>query len=64
MWHVEWERSNHTVADLRDLSDAGRLELKPDFQRRFVRSKAAQIMLIDSIMHNVPMPKIFFLSSC
>ena len=62
MWHVEWERSNHTVADLRDLSDAGRLELKPDFQRRFVWSKAAQIMLIDSIMHNVPMPKIFFQS--
>ncbi len=36
-----------------------RLELRPDFQRKTVWSPAAKIMLVDTILKNIPMPKIF-----
>ena len=35
------------------------MEVRPDFQRREVWSLAARIMLIDTILRNVPMPKMF-----
>ena len=54
-----WNSSPHPISDIRDWRDLGRLELKPDFQRREVWSNAAKIMLIDTIIANNPMPKIF-----
>lgn len=56
---VHWNLSPHPVADVRDWSNAGRLELQPDFQRREVWTLAAKIMLIDSILSDIPLPKIF-----
>jgi hypothetical protein len=38
------------------------LELQPDYQRNEVWSKAAQIALIDTILRNIPMPKIYIKS--
>lgn len=52
-----WNSSPHPISDLRDWDNAGRLELQPDFQRREVWSRSAQIMLIDTILQNIPMPK-------
>ena len=51
--------SRHTVADVRDWQELGRLEIQPDFQRRAVWPVAAKIMLIDSILNKYPIPKIF-----
>lgn len=56
---VYWNISPHPIADVRDWSDAGRLELQPDFQRREVWAQSAKIMLIDSILSDIPLPKIF-----
>lgn len=56
---VHWNISPHPIADVRDWSDAGRLELQPDFQRREVWAQSAKIMLIDSILSDIPLPKIF-----
>lgn len=56
---VHWNISPHPIADVRDWSDAGRLELQPDFQRREVWASSARIMLIDSILSDIPLPKIF-----
>lgn len=56
---VHWNSSPHPIADIRDWSEAGRLELRPDFQRREVWSAPARIMLMDTILRDVPMPKIF-----
>ena len=56
---VRWNSSPHPISDIRDWSNAGRLELRPDFQRRAVWSTPARIMLMDTILHGVPMPKIF-----
>ncbi len=56
---VHWNISPHPIADVRDWSDAGRLELQPDFQRREVWAQSARIMLIDSILNDIPFPKIF-----
>ena len=53
-----WNSSPHPISDIRDWATLGRLELRPDFQRREVWSEAAKIMLIDTILKNVPMPKI------
>lgn len=55
---VKWQPGVHSVADLLESSEDGRLEIQPDFQRKEVWSKSAKIMLIDSILWNVPMPKI------
>ncbi|WP_296068153.1 DUF262 domain-containing protein [uncultured Agrobacterium sp.] len=54
-----WNSSPHPISDLRDWQKAGRLQVRPDFQRREVWSPAAKIMLIDTILREVPMPKMF-----
>lgn len=60
---VHWNSSPHPISDVRDWNDAGRLELRPDFQRRDVWSSSARIMLMDTILRNIPMPKIFLAST-
>lgn len=54
-----WNSSPHPISDLRDWSTNGRLELRPSFQRKEVWNPAARIMLIDTILRQVPMPKMF-----
>lgn len=56
---VRWNSSPHPISDIRDWSKTGRLELRPPFQRREVWSASARIMLMDTILRNIPMPKIF-----
>lgn len=56
---VKWNSSPHPLSDVRDWKDDGRLELRPDYQRREVWSREAKIMLIDTILRRIPMPKIF-----
>jgi len=55
----KWVSTTHPISDIRDWNDAGTLILQPDYQRREVWGIAAKIMLIDSIMNAIPMPKIF-----
>jgi hypothetical protein len=59
---MEWRTRAHPVSDVRDWSRANRLELQPDYQRNEVWSKAAQIALIDTMLRNIPMPKIYIKS--
>jgi len=54
-----WNSSPHPISDIRDWHKNDRLTLQPDFQRREVWSIAARIMLIDTILQNIPMPKMF-----
>lgn len=54
-----WNSSPHPISDIRDWSDCGRLEIQADFQRRAVWNESAKIMLMDTILKNIPMPKIF-----
>ena len=56
---VHWNSSPHPISDIRDWKESGRLELQPDFQRREVWSSPARIMLMDTILRGIPMPKIF-----
>ena len=56
---VKWNSSPHPISDIRDWHESGRLELRPDFQRRGVWSVPARIMLMDTILCNIPMPKVF-----
>ena len=60
---VHWNSSPHPISDIRDWSEAERLELRPDFQRKSVWSSSARIMLMDTILKDVPMPKIFLANS-
>lgn len=55
----KWQSSSHAISDIRDWNDSGTLLLTPDYQRREVWGDAARIMLIDSILNGIPMPKIF-----
>jgi len=57
-----WSPSSHPISDIRDWRNNGRLELRPDFQRRLVWSDAARVMLIDTIIKKIPMPKILVAS--
>lgn len=56
---AHWNSSPHPISDIRDWKETGRLELRPDFQRREVWSSPARIMLMDTILRKIPMPKIF-----
>lgn len=58
-----WNSSPHPISDIRDWQRTGRLEIRPDFQRKEVWSDAAKIMLMDTILRGIPMPKIFVSSS-
>lgn len=56
---MQWEPYSHPISDIRDWNKNCRLELRPDFQRNEVWSRAAQIMLIDTILKGIPIPKIY-----
>ena len=55
----KWISSSHPISDIRDWSNQQRLEIRPDFQRKEVWSPAARVLLMDTILRNIPMPKIF-----
>lgn len=55
----KWITSSHPISDIRDWSIRQRLEIRPDFQRKEVWSPAAKILLMDTILRNIPMPKVF-----
>ena len=59
---MKWESYSHPISDIRDWNNNKRLELRPDFQRNEVWSKSAQIMLIDTIIKGIPIPKIYIKS--
>ena len=59
---MKWESYSHPISDIRDWSKNKRLELQPDFQRKEVWSNAAQIMLIDTILKDIPIPKVYIKS--
>lgn len=59
---MSWNSYKHPISDIRDWNRSQRLELKPDFQRNEVWTKAAQIMLIDTIIRGIPIPKIYIKS--
>jgi len=59
MMDWKWNSSSHPISDIRDWNNAKRLEIRPDFQKKEVWSESARIMLMDSILKNIPMPKIF-----
>jgi len=55
----KWISSSHPISDIRDWSKQQRIEIRPDFQRKEVWSPAARILLMDTILRNIPMPKVF-----
>lgn len=55
----KWHSSTHPISDIRDWNKANALVVQPDYQRREVWGEAARVMLMDSIMNGIPMPKIF-----
>lgn len=59
----KWNSSPHPISDIRDWQRTGRLEIRPDFQRQYVWSDAARIMLMDTILRAIPMPKAFVSSA-
>lgn len=59
---MQWESYSHPISDVREWADNKRLELRPDFQRNEVWTQAAQIMLIDTILKGIPIPKIYIKS--
>lgn len=59
---MKWESYSHPISDIRDWNKNNRLELQPDFQRHEVWTKAAQIMLIDTIIRGIPIPKVYIKS--
>jgi hypothetical protein len=54
----ECHSSTYPVSELLGWKRDNRLELRPDFQRKAVWSPAARVMLIDSVLTGVPIPKI------
>lgn len=59
----KWRASTHAISDIRDWNRQGILILQPDYQRKEVWGDAAKMMLVDSILTGIPMPKIFVSSA-
>jgi Protein of unknown function DUF262 len=55
----KWHSTTHPISDIRDWNEGGTLIVQPDYQRREVWGDSAKVMLIDSIISGIPMPKIF-----
>ncbi len=55
----QWNPSPHPISDLKDWSLNKKLEIRPSFQRREFWSESARKMLMDTILNNIPMPKIY-----
>ncbi len=55
----KWISSSHPISDIRDWNNQQRVEIRPDFQRKAVWSPAARVLLMDTVLRNIPMPKIF-----
>ncbi|HDZ8894270.1 TPA: DUF262 domain-containing protein [Aeromonas dhakensis] len=51
--------TNPTIADIYEKIDADRLELSPDFQRKFVWTQEHQEQFLDTILHGYPFPEIY-----
>ena len=56
---MNWNSTTHPISDIKEWRDNNKLEIRPDFQRKEVWTSAAQMMLIDTIIRNIPMPKIY-----
>ena len=56
---ADWNSNSFPISDIRDWKELNRLEMQPDFQRRAVWGTAAKIMLMDTILSHIPMPKVF-----
>lgn len=54
-----WKSSPYSISDIKEWRDTKKLEIRPDFQRKAVWSPIAQVMLIDTIIKDIPMPKIY-----
>jgi len=51
--------TNPTIADIYEKIDVGRLELTPEFQRKFVWTHEHQEEFIDTILNGFPFPEIY-----
>ena len=51
--------TNPTIADIYEKIDTGRLNLSPDFQRKFVWTQEHQEQFLDTILHGYPFPEIY-----
>lgn len=51
--------TNPTIADIYEKIDANRLQLSPDFQRKFVWTQEHQEQFLDTILHGYPFPEIY-----
>jgi hypothetical protein len=51
--------TNPTIADIYEKIDSKKLDLKPDFQRKFVWTQDHQEEFLDTILHGYPFPEIY-----
>ncbi|WP_431689337.1 DUF262 domain-containing protein [Hahella sp. NBU794] len=51
--------TNPTIADIYEKIDSNRLNLSPDFQRKFVWTHEHQEEFLDTILHGFPFPEIY-----
>lgn len=51
--------TNPTIADIYEKIDTKRLDLRPDFQRKFVWTQEHQEQFLDTILHGYPFPEIY-----
>lgn len=51
--------TNPTISDIYEKIKSGKLDLSPDFQRKFVWTQEHQEEFIDTIMHGYPFPEIY-----
>jgi hypothetical protein len=58
MSNFQCHSSTYPVSEILGWKQENRLELRPDFQRKAVWSPAAKVLLIDSVLTGVPIPKV------
>lgn len=60
---LRWTSASHPISDIRDWATSNQLQLQPDYQRREVWSDAARMALMDTVVRNIPIPKVYLQST-
>ncbi len=58
---ISWNKVQFSISDIYELSNSCRITFQPDFKRRVAWSDSGRVMLIDTILRNMPIPSFYII---
>jgi uncharacterized protein with ParB-like and HNH nuclease domain len=58
---ISWDKTQFSINHVYGLSNSCRITFQPDFKRRVVWSDSGRVMLIDTVLRNMPIPSFYII---